>query len=144
MKETIGDIDILAEAEKEEALKVMDCFVSLPDVEQVILKGSTKSSVILREGTAIDLRVVPPESYGAALQYFTGSKEHNIELRNVAIKNGYKLSEYGLYLKESGKQIAGNSEAEIYEKLGLAISHPNFVKTGEKLKPLQEMPCPNW
>lgn len=96
LKETIGDIDILAEAEKAEALKVMDCFVSLPEVDQVILKGNTKSSVILREGTAIDLRVVPPESYGAALQYFTGSKEHNIELRNIAIKNGYKLSEYGL------------------------------------------------
>lgn len=126
LKETIGDIDILAEAEKEEALKVMDCFVSLPDVEQVILKGSTKSSVILREGTAIDLRVVPPESYGAALQYFTGSKEHNIELRNVAIKNGYKLSEYGLYLKESGKQIAGSSEAEIYERLGLAYIPPEL------------------
>ena len=103
MKETIGDIDILAEAEKEEALKVMDAFVSLPEVEQVILKGNTKSSVILREGTSIDLRVVPPESYGAALQYFTGSKEHNIELRNIAIREGYKLSEYGLYLKEFRK-----------------------------------------
>lgn len=144
LKETIGDIDILAEAEKEEALKVMDCFASLPGVEQVILKGSTKSSVILREGTAIDLRVVPPESYGAALQYFTGSKEHNIELRNVAIKNGYKLSEYGLYLKESDKQIAGSSEAEIYERLGLAYIQPELRENREKLKPLQEMPCPNW
>lgn len=134
LKETIGDIDILAEAEKEEALKVMDCFVSLPDVEQVILKGSTKSSVILREGTAIDLRVVPPESYGAALQYFTGSKEHNIELRNVAIKNGYKLSEYGLYLKESGKQIAGSSEAEIYEKLGLAYIPPELRENRGEIK----------
>ncbi|AKB52341.1 DNA polymerase X family [Methanosarcina barkeri str. Wiesmoor] len=134
LKETIGDIDILAEAEKEEALKVMDCFVSLPDVEQVILKGSTKSSVILREGTAIDLRVVPPESYGAALQYFTGSKEHNIELRNVAIKNGYKLSEYGLYLKESGKQIAGSSEAEIYERLGLAYIPPELRENRGEIK----------
>ncbi len=134
LKETIGDIDILAEAEKEEALKVMDCFVFLPDVEQVILKGSTKSSVILREGTAIDLRVVPPESYGAALQYFTGSKEHNIELRNVAIKNGYKLSEYGLYLKESGKQIAGSSEAEIYEKLGLAYIPPELRENRGEIK----------
>jgi len=134
LKETIGDIDILAEAEKEEALKVMDCFVSLPDVEQVILKGSTKSSVILREGTAIDLRVVPPESYGAALQYFTGSKEHNIELRNVAIKNGYKLSEYGLYLKESGKQIAGSSEEDIYERLGLAYIPPELRENRGEIK----------
>jgi len=134
LKETIGDIDILAEAEKGEALKVMDCFVSLPDVDQVILKGSTKSSVILREGTAIDLRVVPPESYGAALQYFTGSKEHNIELRNIAIKNGYKLSEYGLYLKESGKQIAGSSEEEIYEKLGLACIPPELRENRGEIK----------
>ena len=134
LKETIGDIDILAEAEKAEALKVMDCFVSLQDVDQVILKGNTKSSVILREGTAIDLRVVPPESYGAALQYFTGSKEHNIELRNTAIKNGYKLSEYGLYLKESGKQIAGRSEEEIYEKLGLAYIPPELRENRGEIK----------
>ena len=134
LKETIGDIDILAEAEKEEALKVMDAFVSLPDVEQVILKGSTKSSVILREGTAIDLRVVPPESYGAALQYFTGSKEHNIELRNIAIKKGYKLSEYGLYSKESEKQIAGKSEEEIYEKLGLAYIPPELRENRGEIK----------
>jgi len=134
LKETIGDIDILAEADKGEALKVMNCFVSLPDVEQVILKGSTKSSVILREGIAIDLRVVPPESYGTSLQYFTGSKEHNIELRNVAIKNGYKLSEYGLYLKESGKQIAGSSEEEIYEKLGLAYIPPELRENRGEIK----------
>ena len=134
LKETIGDIDILAEAEKEEALKVMDAFVSLPDVEQVILKGSTKSSVILREGTSIDLRVVPPESYGAALQYFTGSKEHNIELRNIAIREGYKLSEYGLYLKDSGKQVAGKSEEEIYEKLGLVYIPPELRENRGEIK----------
>lgn len=134
LKETIGDIDILAEAEKEEALKVMDAFVSLPDVEQVVLKGSTKSSIILREGTAIDLRVVIPESYGAALQYFTGSKEHNIELRNIAIKKGYKLSEYGLYSKESEKQIAGKSEEEIYEKLGLVYIPPELRESRGEIK----------
>jgi DNA polymerase (family X) len=134
MKETIGDIDILAEAEKEEALKVMDAFVSLPDVKQVVLKGSTKSSIILREGTAIDLRVVAPESYGAALQYFTGSKEHNIELRNIAIKKGYKLSEYGLYSKESEKQIAGKSEEEIYEKLGLIYIPPELRESRGEIK----------
>ena len=134
LKETIGDIDILAEAEKEDALKVMDCFVSLPNVDQVILKGGTKSTVILRDGTAIDLRVVPPESYGAALQYFTGSKEHNIELRNLAIKNGYKLSEYGLYLKESEKQIAGSSEEEIYERLGLAYIPPELRENRGEIK----------
>ena len=134
LKETIGDIDILAEAEKEEALKIMDIFVSLSDVEQVVLKGSTKSSVILREGTAIDLRIVPPESYGAALQYFTGSKEHNIELRNIAIKEGYKLSEYGLYSKKSGKQVTGESEEEIYNKLGLAYIPPELRENRGEIK----------
>jgi DNA polymerase (family X) len=134
LKETIGDIDILAEAEKEEALKIMDAFVSLPDVEQVVLKGNTKSSVILREGTSIDLRVVPPESYGAALQYFTGSKEHNIELRNIALREGYKLSEYGLYSKESEKQVAGKSEEDIYEKLGLAYIPPELRENRGEIK----------
>lgn len=134
LKETIGDIDILAEAEREEALKVMDTFASLSGVEQVFLKGNTKSSVILKEGTSIDLRVVPPESYGAALQYFTGSKEHNIELRNIAIREGYKLSEYGLYLKDSGKQVAGKSEEEIYEKLGLAYIPPELREDRGEIK----------
>jgi DNA polymerase (family 10) len=141
-KETIGDIDILAEAEKEEAEKLMEAFVSLPDVDQVILKGSTKSSIILREGTAIDLRVVPPESYGAALQYFTGSKEHNIELRNIALRMGYKLSEYGLYSKESGKQVAGKSEEEIYNKLGLAYIAPELRESRGEIKAAEENSLP--
>jgi DNA polymerase (family X) len=134
LKETIGDIDILAEAEREEALKLMNTFVFLPEVEQVILKGSTKSSVILKEGTSIDLRVVPPKSYGAALQYFTGSKEHNIELRNLAIREGYKLSEYGLFLKDTGEQTAGKSEEEIYEKLGLVYIPPELRENRGEIK----------
>lgn len=142
LKETIGDIDILAEAGREEALKVMDAFVSLPEVEQVVLKGSTKSSVILKEGTSIDLRVVPPESYGAALQYFTGSKEHNIELRNVAIREGYKLSEYGLYLKDSGQQVAGKSEEEIYNKLGLAYMPPELRENRGEIIAAEENALP--
>lgn len=134
LKETIRDIDILAEAEKEEALKIMDVFVSLPEVEQIILKGSTKSSVILRGGTSIDLRVVSSESYGAALQYFTGSKVHNIELRNIAFRKGYKLSEYGLYSKESGEQVAGKSEEDIYRKLGLAYIPPELRENRGEIK----------
>ncbi len=143
LKETIGDIDILAEAEKGEALKVMDAFTSLPEVEQVILKGGTKSSVILKEGTSIDLRVVPPESYGAALQYFTGSKEHNIELRNIAIREGYKLSEYGLYLKDSGEQVAGKSEEEIYERLGLVYIPPELRENRGEIKAAAKSALPN-
>jgi len=142
LKETIGDIDILAEAGREEASNVMDAFVSLPEVEQIVLKGSTKSSVILKEGTSIDLRVVPPESYGAALQYFTGSKEHNIELRNIAIREGYKLSEYGLYLKDSGQQVAGKSEEEVYNKLGLAWIPPEFRENRGEIEAAAENALP--
>lgn len=142
LKETIGDIDILAEAGSGEALKVMNAFVSLPEVEQVVLKGSTKSSVILKEGTSIDLRVVPPESYGAALQYFTGSKEHNVELRNIAIREGYKLSEYGLYLRDSGEQVAGKSEEEVYNKLGLAYMPPELRENRGEIKAAEENVLP--
>jgi len=142
IKETIGDIDILAEAGQEEALKVMNAFVSLPEVEQVVLKGGTKSSIILKEGTSIDLRVVPPESYGAALQYFTGSKEHNIELRNIAIREGYKLSEYGLYLKDSGQHVAGKSEEEVYNKLGLAYIPPELREDRGEIKAAAENTLP--
>jgi DNA polymerase (family 10) len=134
LKETIGDIDILAEAEEADAGKIMDAFVSLPEAGQVVSKGRTRSSVILKEGFAIDLRVVPPESYGAALQYFTGSKEHNIGLRNIALREGYKLSEYGLYSKNSGERIAGKSEEEIYRKLGLEYIAPELRENRGELK----------
>lgn len=143
LKETIGDIDILAEGKREYALKVMDAFTSLRDVDEVILKGITKSSVVLRGGMAIDLRVVPPESYGAALQYFTGSKEHNIELRNIALREGYKLSEYGLYLKDSGEQVAGKSEEEIYNKLGLVYIPPELRENRGEIKAAAQNSLPN-
>lgn len=134
LKETIGDIDILAEAKKGEAEKMMDAFVTLPEVGQVISKGRTRSSVILKEGLGVDLRVVLPESYGAALQYFTGSKEHNIELRNIALREGYKLSEYGLYSKISEEQVAGKSEKEIYRKLGLEYIVPELRENRGEIK----------
>jgi len=134
LKETIGDIDILAEAEGEQVGKVMDAFVSLPAVGQVVSKGNTRSSVILKEGLEVDLRVVPSESYGAALQYFTGSKEHNIELRNIAQREGYKLSEYGLYEKASGKHVAGKGEEEVYRKLGLEYIVPELRENRGEIK----------
>jgi DNA polymerase (family 10) len=134
LKETIGDIDILAEAEEGNAGKIMDAFVSLPEVSQIVSKGRTRSSVVLNEGFGIDLRIVPPESYGAALQYFTGSKEHNIELRNIALREGYKLSEYGLYSKKLGEKVAGKSEEEIYRKLGLEYIAPELRENRGELK----------
>ncbi|MBN2420850.1 hypothetical protein JXB27_01070 [Candidatus Woesearchaeota archaeon] len=114
-EETIGDIDILVISDN--SAPIMDKFTSMPVVMKVAAKGKTKSEIILRNGMQADIRVVPKESFGSALQYFTGSKMHNIELRKIAKSKGYKLSEYGLF---KGKQmIAGSNEEEIYNKLGL-------------------------
>lgn len=122
MQETVGDLDILVISKKPSA--VMDFFISMPEVEAVSARGDTKSSVRLKMGIDADLRVLPPESFGAALQYFTGDKYHNIELRQIAVKYGYKLNEYGLYKGE--KLIAGQTEEEIYEKLGFAWIPPEL------------------
>lgn len=115
MKETIGDIDILAVSSSPK--KVMDYFTRLKDVKEILAKGDTKSSVILQNGIQVDLRIVEERSFGSAVQYFVGSKEHNIRLRQIAIKKGLKLSEYGLF--KGNKQIAGKDESEIYKKLGM-------------------------
>ncbi|MHB9019747.1 MAG: DNA polymerase/3'-5' exonuclease PolX [Minisyncoccota bacterium] len=132
MKETIGDIDILVISKNSKP--VMDFFIHMPEVEKVFAYGTTKSSVKLKNGLDADLRVVPPESYGAALNYFTGSKEHNIALREIAIKKGYKLNEYGLFTTKGGsdsgrkdaKIIAGNTEEDLYKKLGLIYIEPEM------------------
>jgi len=124
MKETIGDVDILASSNKPE--KVMDCFVAYPEVQQVLAKGPTKSSVLLKDNIQVDLRVVEPKSYGTALQYFTGSKEHNVTLRGLAIKKGYKLNEYGLFDKITEKFITGETEEEIYKKIGFLYIEPEL------------------
>lgn len=115
-KETVGDIDILVISEEPES--VMKHFVSFEEVDHIYAQGKTKSMVRLKIGLDVDLRVVPKESFGAALAYFTGSKDHNIKMRELAIKKGWKLNEYGLF-DRNGKQIAGRTEEEIYKKLGL-------------------------
>jgi len=115
MKETIGDVDFLVISKNPEP--IMDFFVSLPGVIKVWGKGTTKASVRMKEGFDMDIRVLPRKSFGAALQYFTGSKEHNIALRKIAIEKGLKLSEYGLF--KGSKMIAGENEEDIYEKLGM-------------------------
>jgi DNA polymerase (family 10) len=131
-KETIGDVDLLAISSKPES--IMSKFVSMPDVVKVIANGDTKSSVKLQPGINVDLRVVPKESYGAALNYFTGSKEHNVVIRQLAIKKGWKLNEYGLFDMKGGaeKKIAGVSEEDIYYKLGMDYVEPELREnTGE-------------
>jgi DNA polymerase (family X) len=120
--ETCGDLDILAAGAPAD---LMDAFTSYRLVERVLARGGTKSSVLLHGGFQADLRLVPRESLGAALQYFTGSKAHNIALRDRAIQQGLKLNEYGLY-HEDGTAVAGASEEEVYERLGLAYVPPEL------------------
>ena len=127
-KETIGDVDILITSDKPKP--VMDYFVSMPEVIQVWAHGETKSAIKIQGGLDIDLRVVPQASYGAALNYFTGSKEHNVALRELAIKKGYKLNEYGLF--KGRKQLAEDNEESIYKLLGLEYIEPEMREnTGE-------------
>ncbi|MFO7882348.1 MAG: DNA polymerase/3'-5' exonuclease PolX [Kosmotogaceae bacterium] len=136
MKETIGDIDILTVAPDNK--KVMDIFTNMSGVSRVQLKGDTKSTVELKEGVDVDLRVVPEKSYGAALLYFTGSKDHNIQLRKIAIDKGYKLSEYGLFeMKENdeeGKWISGKTEEDVYKSLGLTFIPPELRENSGEIK----------
>ncbi|TSC89754.1 MAG: DNA polymerase (family X) [Parcubacteria group bacterium Gr01-1014_3] len=132
-KETIGDADFLVISDKPK--EIMDYFVAMPEVLKVLAHGDTKSSVKLRNGMNADLRVLPEESYGAALNYFTGSKTHNVALRQIAIKKGLTLSEYGLFkgtAEKRGKLIAGKTEEEIYEALGMDYIEPEMREmTGE-------------
>ena len=123
MKETIGDIDILVSTEEPE--KVLNFFVNIPEVEEIKSKGKAKAFVELRNGIGVDLLVVPEESFGSASQYFTGSKDHNVSLRNLAISMGFHLNEWGLFNKKK-KKIAGANEQEIYEKLGLQYIPPEL------------------
>jgi DNA polymerase (family 10) len=115
MKETIGDVDILIVSREPE--KVMDFFVSTPGVEKIWSKGQTRSSIRMRQGFDVDLRVVPKKSYGSALQYFTGSKDHNIATRKIAISKGLKLNEYGIF--RGKKMLTGETEQEVYKALGM-------------------------
>ncbi|MCL4381611.1 DNA polymerase/3'-5' exonuclease PolX [Candidatus Marsarchaeota archaeon] len=123
MKETVGDIDILAITGEIE--KTMDYFTEMEEVQNVISKGQAKTTVWLKTGISCDLRVIKSESFGAAQQYFIGSKEHNIEVRKIALKNKLKLNEYGLF-DSNGKMISGEDEHDIYEKLGLQYIPPEM------------------
>jgi DNA polymerase (family X) len=129
MKETIGDGDFLVVSR--DPKKVMEFFVSMPEVERIIGEGETRTSVKLNTGMQIDLRVVPDSSFGAALQYFTGNKDHNISLRRIAQSKGWKLSEYGLF-KGDRQLLTEASETEVYRKLGLEWIPPELREnTGE-------------
>ncbi|MGX1128453.1 DNA polymerase (family 10) [Streptomyces glaucescens] len=124
VRETIRDIDVLVAAE--DSAPVTRAFTELPYVTEVIARGRTKTSVRTAQGLAVDLRVVPPDSWGAALQYFTGSKAHNIRTRELAVHQGLKLSEYGLFDAESGEKIVSETEEDVYDRLGLPWIPPTL------------------
>jgi DNA polymerase (family 10) len=124
MAETIGDLDLLVASG--DPAGVMDAFTSVGMVERVLAKGDTKSSVITRRGLQVDLRVVPLEAWGAAMIYFTGSKTHNIRIREMAVRKGLKLNEYGLFRAKSGRLIVARTEEEVYERLGLPWIPPTL------------------
>jgi DNA polymerase (family 10) len=144
MQETIGDIDILASSERPD--EVMEAFTTLPEVDAVLGKGRTKSSVIVGVGLQMDLRVVRPEEWGAALQYFTGSKAHNVRLRELAKDKGLKLNEYGVFRTDDDSRVAGATEEEVYAALGMGCMPPTMrldrgeielAMTGELPRPIE-------
>ena len=145
MQETVGDLDILAISR--EPGKVMDYFVSMPEVSHVYGKGPTKANVRLKNGMDADLRVLEPGSFGAALQYFTGDKYHNIALREIAIKKGYKLNEYGLFRSLASRSLrskasGARTEEKIYKKLGLEWIPPEIRTNSGELEAAKEGKLP--
>ena len=134
MKENIGDIDILATGPDME--KIVHVFTHLPEVKEVLASGQTKASVIVEGGTQIDLRVVEEDSYGAALQYFTGSKAHNIHLRGIAKAKGIKINEYGVF--KGKKKVGGKDEKDIYRALGMDWMEPELREDRGEIEAAQK------
>lgn len=137
-KETVGDIDVLATGKK--GKEITHRFTEFEDVAEIVSEGETKSTVKLRTGMQADLRVVNEESYGAALMYFTGSKAHNIKLRNLSIKGKMKLNEYGLFKGE--ERVAGGTEEEIYKELNLPYIPPEMREDRGEVEAAQEGTLP--
>jgi len=123
--ETVGDLDILVAADESAGPAIQAAFVDGPDVAEVLARGDTKSSVVLHGGMQADLRIVPQASWGAALQYFTGSKDHNVAMRTLAVKRKLKVSEWGVF-DETGKKVAGEDEGDVYAAIGMRIMPPEI------------------
>jgi DNA polymerase (family X) len=139
-KDTIGDIDILVTSKQPE--KVMDKFTHLPEVKEILAEGLTKSAILTQQNIHVDLRVVDPDSFGAALQYFTGSKAHNVRLREMAVKQGLKVNEYGVFQTKDDKKVAGKEEQEIYQKLGLPFIMPELREDRGEFEAAQKNQLP--
>jgi DNA polymerase (family 10) len=133
-KETVGDLDILATSKN--GSKLMDRFVKYDDVDKVVSKGKTRSTVLLRSGLQVDLRVIPKAGYGAAMMYFTGSKDHNIAVRKIAVKKNLKLNEYGLF--KGKKRVAGQTEKQVYEALGLSFIEPELRENRGEIEAVRD------
>ncbi|MDI3340110.1 MAG: DNA polymerase/3'-5' exonuclease PolX [Sphaerobacter sp.] len=140
MRETIGDIDILAASAHPE--EVVSAFTSLPMVQEVLATGPTRPSILTRDRLQVDLRVVAPGEYGAALQYFTGSKEHVVALRGLANARDWKLSEYGLF-DHAGRRIAGRTEADVYHALGMDWIPPELRESRGEIEAAQRHALPH-
>ena len=132
-RSTIGDIDIVVAAGSRERLSMVKKIRLLPQMHKILAAGKTRISGILREGIQADLRIVTPDEWGAALLYFTGSKEHNIRLRTLARNRGWKINEYGVYELKTGKKIAGATEEGIYALFGLGYIPPEKRLGGKEL-----------
>jgi DNA polymerase (family 10) len=129
-RETVGDLDLLVTGKccdsEPQRNAVIERILSFPGILEVLARGENKVSFKLRSGMQVDVRLLPPDSFGAALQYFTGSKNHNVQLRQRALKQGYTLNEYGLVRMEDNQRVAGKTEEEIYQKLGLKCIPPEL------------------
>lgn len=137
-KETVADLDVLATCK--DGSKVMDAFVNYENVGKIIAQGKTRSTLMLRSGIQMDLRVVPETSYGAALHYFTGSKAHNIAIRRLGVKRGLKINEYGVFKGE--KRIAGKAEEEVFAQVALPFIEPELRENWGEIEAAQNGKLP--
>ncbi len=139
--ETVGDIDILVSAADGDHAAIIEAFTGAPDVVEVLGKGDTKTSIVLEGGMQADLRVVPHASWGAAMQYFTGSKDHNVAMRTLAVKKKLKVSEYGVF-DAQGAKVAGEDEASVYAAIGLAWMPPELRENRGELQAAKDGTLP--
>jgi DNA polymerase (family 10) len=140
-RETVGDLDLLVTGPN--ATAVLDTFLAFPRVDEVLARGENKASAkVGREGLQVDVRALPPGTFGAAMQYFTGSKDHNVAVRTRAVKQGLKLSEYGLFRVEDDARIAGETESDLYEALGMAWIPPELRENCGEIEAAEERRLP--
>jgi DNA polymerase (family 10) len=133
-QETVGDLDVLVICE--DSKPVMDHFTSYDEVGRIISKGETRSSVVLRSGIQVDLRVLHEESYGSAMHYFTGSKSHNVAIRKIAVNQGLKINEYGVF--KGDRRVAGRTEEEVYDQVGLPYIEPELRENRGEIEAARE------